>query len=258
VDGDTVRVIGDQDQTFEKSRVLSIVAGEPKEINYWSFKLTFGLNVRSGNTNQIESSSRTRINRRTIKNRINFEYLANYNRTEGEDVADNQRATAGWDKFINDRFYVAPVFLEYFRDPFQNIDQRWTIGAGVGYDLIETKKIDWTVSGGPAYQTTQFTSVAVGDPESEDTPALVAGTVVDIEVTKNLDWDYEYRFQWVNSQSGTYNHHMVTGLDFELTSVLDFNITFVWDRIENPRPAEDRTVPESNDYRMNVGITLDF
>ena len=84
VDGDIVRVMGAEDQSFRRSDLLTITAGAPKEINYWDGKITLGANIREGNTEQVEFSSKASFKRRTPKNRVNFDYLGNFNRTSGE------------------------------------------------------------------------------------------------------------------------------------------------------------------------------
>lgn len=258
IDGDSVRVLGESEKVYARDEVMSIIAGQPKESNYWSGKVSIGFNIRRGNSDVIESNIQAGFKRRTVKNRISFDYIANYNLTEDVEVSNNHRVTLDWDKFINPRLFVRPVFAEYFSDPFQNIAARYTVGVGLGYELVDTKKISWTVSGGPAYQYTQFASVEAGTPQTQDTPALVAGTVYDHELTGWVDFLFEYRMQWVNEESGTYNHHLVTGFETEVTSLLDFDITFVWDRIESPRADEDGVVPLQDDVRLIVALGIEF
>jgi hypothetical protein len=258
IEGDTIRVMGEQDQNFARADLLTITAGTPKEINYWSGKFTLGANVREGNTEQTEFSSKANIKRRTPKDRINFDYLGNFNRTFGEVATDNQRLSVGWNRYFSKRFFWTPAVGEYYRDPFQNIASRWTLGMGVGYSLIDTSKIDWEVTGTVGYQTTQFDDVLEGETDSADTPALVFGTVYDHELTKDIDFIFDYSFFIVNEESGTYTHHMLTGLEFELTSLFDFDITFVWDRIQDPRQNSDGTFPEQDDFRLSFGLGIDF
>jgi putative salt-induced outer membrane protein YdiY len=259
-DGKTVRVLGEdwKDLEFAHDQVLTIIAGEPKEVNYWSGKVSLGFNVRRGNSKVSEYNAKLNFKRRTVKTRLTLDYIGNYNNTEDEEVANNHRASAGWDIFITDRMYVQAVFGEYFRDPFQNVADRYTVGAGIGYTLVDTTKITWEIVGGPAYQYTEFASV---EPDADDfnaTPALVAATIYDHELTGWMDFLFEYRFQFVNEESGQYNHHMVTGFETEITSLLDFDVTFVWDRIEKPRPDEDGLVPFQDDVRLIVGLGLDW
>lgn len=48
------------------------------------------------------------------------------------------------------------------------------------------------------------------------------------------------------------------GLEFELTSLLDFDITLVWDRIQDPRENSDGTFTEQDDFRLTFGPGFDF
>jgi putative salt-induced outer membrane protein YdiY len=259
VDGDKVTVVGD-DEVYEASRdeVLSLTAGPPKEINFWSMKVFFGLIVRSGNSDVRETNVQANFKRQTIRNRIILDFVGNQNVTEGVDVSDNQRVTAGWDLFINQRFFVKPVFGEYYRDPFINIAGRWTLGVGAGYQLIDSPKVDWDVSGGPAYQETRFSDVVPGESDSENTPALVVNTNAEWDITSWMEFDGQYRIQIVNEASGTFNHHLLASFETDITSLIDFDISFIWDRIEDPRENSDGSVPAQDDFRTTVGLTFDF
>jgi hypothetical protein len=139
-----------------------------------------------------------------------------------------------------------------------NIANRWTIGMGAGYEVIDTSKITWDVNGGLAYQTTTFDSVEEGEDTTANTPALVLGTSYDHELTKWMDYLFSYSLMIVNEQSGTYSHHLETGLGFELTRLLDFDITFIWDRIQNPQPDADGLIPKQDDYRLVFFLGFDF
>lgn len=258
IDPATIRVSGDDEQTFDRKGVLSITSGAPKEINYWTINAGIGANLRRGNTEQVETTGKVRLVRRTPKNRINIDALATFNRTDGETAADSQRAAAGWNRFFSRRFYWSPIYGEWYRDPFANIGQRWTLGMGAGYELIDTPKISWTVTAGLGYQATRFDSVTEGEPETADTPALIGGTIYDHELTGWLDYRFDYSFQIVNTASGSYMHHLETGLSFDLTSLLDFDVTVIWDRIEDPQPSADGVVPEQDDVRLVVFVGFDF
>ena len=258
IDQQAVRVMGDEDREFARSDVLSITAGAPKERNFWSIKASVGANLRQGNTEQIETTSKASLIRRTPRNRINFDWIGTFNRTDGDTATDNQRATAGWNHYISNRFYWSPVYGEWYRDPFANIAQRWTLGMGFGYDVIKNQKITWDLNGGLAYQTTTFESVEAGEKDSADTPALVIGTLYDYELAKWMDFLFNYTFQIVNSGSGTYTHHLVTSLEFELTRTLDFDISIIWDRTQNPQPEADGVVPKQDDLRLVFFLGVDF
>jgi hypothetical protein len=258
VDGDSIWVMGEQDYESTRSLVLSITPGEPKERNFWSGKFGAGLNVRTGNTEQTEFNANANFKRRTPKNRINIDYLGSFSESDNTTIADNQRLSAGWNRFVSKRFYISPVGAEYYRDPFQNITSRWTIGAGVGYQIVDTSKVEWDVNTSLAYQQTKFDDVLEGEATSADTPALVFGTGYDNEITGWMDFFFDYTFYIVNEESGTYTHHLYTGFEFEFFGDFDFDVAIVWDRIKDPRQNSDGTFPEKDDFRTIFSLGYSF
>ena len=256
--GDEVTLYGQEVQVFDKSDVLTITAGAPREINFWDAKVFAGVTILSGNSDVREGTVLADLNRRTIHNRILLDFAGTRNVTDDVDVADNQRAGVKWDKFINNRLFVSPVHGEFYRDPFQNIRRRYTIGVGLGYQLIDSRKIDWAVSGGPGYQETRFESVIDGQDTRENTAALTLGTRAEWKILSWLEFDGNYRAQIVDEASGTYNHHMVVSFEFSITKLLDFDVSWIWDRIENPRSGADGITPKSDDFRAAVGLSFEF
>ena len=250
--------VGEERQKFDRSQLVAIAPGESKEINYWSAKLSLGLNLSSGNTEQTQYSAIANISRRTSATRFVTDYLGNFTETNGEETVNNQRLNSYFDIFKTRKYFFRPVFAEYYRDPFKNINSRITVGAGLGYHIIDTSKTQWDAWGGPAYQRTRFDSVQIGQALSESTPAFVVGTHFNREVTKAVDFDFRYEFQIVNKDSGTYTHHFVAALETELTRWLDFDVSFVWDRTEDPQPNADGTVPKQDDYYLIFALGIDF
>jgi len=258
VEDKTVRVLGDKEQQFERAALVSVTPGAPKEMNYWSGAVTFGMNLRRGNSEQVEVNTVASARRRTVTNRVVLDYVGNYNVTDDVTATNNQRVNAGWDWFVTTRFFVRPVVVEYYRDPFQNFAHRWTVGAAVGYQLVDTSRVSWEVNGGPAYQHTTFDSVVEGESKTESTPAAWAGTTYTNELTKDIDYTFDYRFLLVTPEAGRYTHHLLTGLSFENVGPFDFNVSFVWDRVQKPRPDSSGTVPKKDDVRLILGLGFDF
>ena len=178
--------------------------------------------------------------------------------TDETTVTNNQRVNGGVDWFVTPRFFVRPVVVEYFRDPFQNFAERWTIGAALGYQLVDTSRVSWEFNVGPSYQRTTFETVAEGESNKETTAALWAGTTYTNEITKDIDYSLDYRFLIVKPEAGRYTHHFLTGLSIESVGPLDFNISFVWDRVQEPRADSSGLIPKKDDYRMIFGLKFDF
>jgi hypothetical protein len=255
---DKVRIEGVETEEFPRATLLGITPGEPKEINYWNLKASMGLNVQTGNTEQSSFSAKANISRRTPNNRLLLDYLGNTGSAFGEETVNNHRASAAFDIFLNRRLFLRTPLAEYFRDPFQNIEHRGTFGAGVGYTIIDRSKLEWDVTAGPAYQYTKFESVEPGTSSSESTPAFLISTLLDKELTKRTDLIFEYRGILMSRDAGQFNHHTVLSLDFELTDILDFYVSGVWDRMENPRATAGGSVPQKDDFYLMLTFGLDI
>jgi len=259
--GQTVRVHREGEKPLELNRaeILTITSGVPtKGLRRWSSKVSLGMTLRQGNVDQLDTNVNADLKRRTAYDRVEIEYIANFSENEEVETVHNQRASGTWDHFLTDRFFVKPVVTEWYRDLFQNIDSRSTLGAGVGYQLLDTKRTEWTVSTGLAYQETRFVEVEAGEDASRATGVFIGSTAFEQEWTDDVDFTLEYRFQLTNEVSGRYNHHMLLGVETEWTTVLDFDVTLVWDRTEQPQPGEDGIVPEKDDFRMVVALGFEF
>ena len=57
---------------------------------------------------------------------------------------------------------------------------------------------------------------------------------------------------------GLTSHHLLSTLSFDIWGPLDLDVSFTWDRVEQPVARDDGSVPESDDYRLSVGIGIDF
>ncbi len=259
LEGDTIQVIGEQTSERERSQVLSITPGESKSRrDHWSGKVSAGLNIRTGNTEQTEYNAKATLVRRTPQSRVNIDYLGNFSESDEISIADNQRLNANWDRFISNRFYWTPIYGELFRDPFQNINNRYTIGIGLGYTVKDTSKVDWDVTAGIAYQGTTFDDVLPEEDDTETSPALSIGTKYENELTGWMDFHLNYSFYIVSEEAGTYTHHLLTGFEFDLTGDLDFDVDWVWDYIKDPRQNSDGDFPEQSDFRMMFSLGYSF
>jgi hypothetical protein len=259
VDGTTARVIGDAGETsFERSGILTIVVGAAREIDYWSGYANAGGNIRSGNSDQVDYTARLGTVRRSVKDRTGFDYIGTITRINSEDTSNNHRVTLGWDRFLSQRLFLNLVGLEWYRDQFQNVANRWTVTAGLGYEILDTPRTSWSATTGPAWQSTDWQSVPEGDDDSASSVALRVGTRFDHEFTGSIDFYTYYNAFFTDEASGSYTHHFDTGLIIELVGDLDVNVAWVWDRVQDPRPLEDGSFPKKDDTRLVFGLGWSF
>lgn len=248
----------DHEVDVSRDQVISIADGRQRERDYWSGMVSVGVNVRGGNTETTDTTVMANAQRRTAASRLNADYLSNYSKTSETETANNHRLSGFYDQFLTMKFYWQVLAAEYYRDPFSNIDGQYSIGSGVGYDIIHRSKTEWGVKAGVGYQHQKYISVEVGEQDYADSPFATLGTRFDHEVNGNVDFLFDYSLRWLNEDNGLYTHHMLTKLSFDLINDLDLDVSVIWDRIEKPQAASDGTLPKKDDYQLVVSLAYEF
>ncbi|MEA1919094.1 MAG: DUF481 domain-containing protein [Campylobacterota bacterium] len=244
--------------SFTRDEVVSIAYGGERELQYWSGKVTLSLDVKKGNNDQLDYSAQASVQRRSPKTRLRFDYLGNLSQTNGIETASSTRLNEKFDLFVTPKFFVSPSTLEYFKDTYQNIAHRWTIGAAAGYTLIDRKNVEWDVSFGPAVVKTQYDTVAEDGELDHTSWAIQLGTIYEVELNKRTDLTCNYQFTAMDEKSGNYRHHTITKLENEITTWLDLDFTFVWDYLYEPTRDATGGTPDKNDYQLLVGLGIEF
>lgn len=255
---DQVTLSGATPRVRPRSQLQSLTPSGAKECNLWSGKGSFGLTLRSGNTEQVEYSAQARLQRLTPDTRYSLDYVGNVSSVDGVESADNHRVNSEFDLWLSRRFYLILPFAEYYRDPFQNLTHRVTGGVGVGYDLIDRPNLEWAITTGPAFQKAWFASARPGEPTEKTAGALVFGSRFDWDITRRIELIMEYRGQYTSREVGETTHHSVATLSLELTKRFDLDVSLIWDRIAQPKVGSDGVQPEPDDFRLVVGLGLDF
>lgn len=246
------------DLTFDRKKLLTIASGKETEISLWTSKVTFSINVRRGNTDQTDFTSKITAKRQTILSRLVLDYLGNFTAIDQNETINNHRLNGVYNIFITRKMFLPLVSAEYFRDPFQNIEQRVYVGTGIGYTLIKTNKSEWQVTGGPAYQATEFVSVQPDQAQKDSTFTLVLSTKFDFELNSKVDLEGSYAATLGDEATGNYSHHSIFTVETELTDDLDLDTSLVWDRTRQPVAEANGDIPEQDDFRFLVGLGYDL
>jgi hypothetical protein len=160
---------------------------------------------------------------------------------------------------VTSGFFINPLTLKFFRDPFQNIDLKLTIAAGLGYDAMRGGDLELSFGLSGGYQETRYVSVQADQADRERSGAIIPQLELDWELTGNIDFFLTYNAQvGVPKVENTF-HHARTAVSFDLLGdVLDLEVAVNWDRSENPRPNAEGLVPKRDDVRTSFGIGLDL
>jgi hypothetical protein len=247
-----------EDRVFDRSKLLTIASGKETEISYWTSKVTLSINIRRGNTDQTDFTSKINAKRQTIISRVVLDYLGNFTAIENTETINNHRLNGTYDIFITRDMFITPVTAEYYRDPFQNIEQRISIGAAIGYSLKKTNKTEWDISGGPAYQSTKFDSVQPDQSPEDNALTLILSTKFDIELNDKVDLNGSYSATLGDETTGNYSQHSIFTVETEITGKLDFDVSLVWDRVRSPVADENNVTPEQDDFRLMIGLGYDL
>ncbi len=238
--------------------LVSIAASAKDAGGAWYAKVGVGANLSRGNTEQSELSATVDIKRRTATNRLLINALAARTSNDEEVTENNVRASGTFDWFYTKSLYFRPVFFEYYRDPFQNIDHKYTLGAGIGYYVIDNQRWEWDIGMGPAYQRTQFANVGIDAPSSNSTTSVYFSSNMDYELTSDIDLTFDYRFTLAEQAAGGNAQHALMGASIDITSDIDFDISLLWDHLQSPIANADGTVPKKDDYKMIVTFAVEL
>jgi Protein of unknown function, DUF481 len=258
-----LRVINDyEDRIYDRENLISFAPAGKREIDLWSVKFTLGFDLKQGNTNKLDYTAMANIKRRASVTEFSLDYIGNITQTgstgnELTETINNHRVTGSFNYYETRRFFYSPVFGELYHNAFTNIKLRTSIGTGLGYTVIDNGLTELSFAAGPAYMRTDFFSVAAGGENPVSTVAAVLMTNYDIELTKALDFIAKYNIQYGNKKSGGYTHHIILTLENDLR-LLDFDISFIWDRTSYQTTDASGKTPVPNDYRVMIGVSFTF
>lgn len=245
--------------TFERDKIVGMVPGRPREANYWSGKVSAGLSVQSGNTNQKDFTALTSLMRETALTRATAQYNGAISSANGASTANNHRVNVKGDLFLTRRFYVTLLSFEYYTDFFQNIDLRLVPAAGIGYALVDTGRfdIDVELAVGATY-TRDVTPPPLTTVRDRTIGSIIFRTTFDSDITERIEWNGEFKVQLGVPETAQTFYHALTTASIDIWGNLDFDTTFVWDRNQAPAQRSDGTQPVQNDFRLTFGLGWDF
>lgn len=244
-------------EKFAREELMSIVAGKPRERNWWSSNLRFGISATAGNSEAVTYNAFLGIYREDQLTRLRLEYDGSVGKANGERNVNRHLGTAGLNVFLSPRWYITPFLAQFLSDQFQNIQFRATPAAGFGYHIIDKSDFEWDVESGVGYQYLNWRSVEAGEENPESDGFVMFRTLGSWDITGDIDWFFDWRTNLVFTNIGNTNHVGSTGMSIEVNDILDINMTFLYLRTEDPARREDGTKPEKNDYQLVFGIGLE-
>jgi len=249
---------GEQETTVEREEIVSIAPDRTTEWGLWDVNMSAGANYRSGNTDEVSYHLKVDARRATELNRLVLSYLGQYSESQGIETANSHDASVYYDLFLSRRVFLRLAEFNYYRDPFQNIRNRYTLNSGIGYKFIDRAKIELDGFVGPGGQIVQFSSVVPGSGRSNTSVALAFGFHYNQDITSWIEFDSQYRASWLEKASGSYLHQFENSLSIDIYDPIELDLTFLWEHTANPTRREDGTVPDQNDFQLLIGLGVEF
>jgi putative salt-induced outer membrane protein YdiY len=136
--------------TTDLAAVTIINPKPPKPPLTTALRINVGASFASGNTDKEDVYADGEFVARTTRNRFTIGGL--YRRAESENLKTEDK-TLGYmkyDHFFTEKWYAyANTSAE--RDEFKDLDLRYTLGAGAGYQFFESTRTNLSVEGGVSY-----------------------------------------------------------------------------------------------------------
>ena len=157
------------------------------------------------------------------------------------------RAGIGYDHQLRSRFFVN-AFNNYEYDQFQNLNLRFTIGAGAGFNVWKTSRRRLDLLGGGSYDRASYST-----PLTQTAPAAYWGDDYNQKLSTNTSLTQSFRmFNDLNS-GHAYRFTFDTGSTTKIGKWIAWNLALNDRYQSNPAPGR-----KSNDWMYTTGFGFTF
>ena len=181
-------------QTFALTDLVAINP-PPKPPVVWHGNIAAGWTLTSGNTSNENASISAEVMRRSKQDRIRANSLYLVSRQRDPDTGDKKTtqesfAIGGqYDYFLTEKLYAFGNG-SFKKDHIADLDRRIIAGLGMGYQWIETDKMNFTTDAGVAEVCEKYTH---GD---------------SVEKSDEFSGQLGYHFDWVLNDTLTFVHNL--------------------------------------------------
>lgn len=121
----------------------------------WKGEGQIGASQSSGNTNSVGLSAGVALARKGIDWTYRFRAQADYQRTNGKTSVERYLTELEPQYRIDDRTFAYGL-TRWEHDRILGYDTRWNLSGGLGYKVVDSKKMTLSLKGGPAFRQTDF------------------------------------------------------------------------------------------------------
>ena len=232
---------------------LVVAAGEtivePQPVLEQKGSLILALEDAAGNTNITKYDINGRTELRFLETRHTIALRYQDESSNGEKTRQSWLGTYQYDQFFTEQWF-ATGNAAYEEDEFRELDDRATVGLGMGYQFLETAYFDLLGKGTLNYVNENFTTG-----ESRERPAFLWN--LDFAWRVNEDgMEVFHRHSALQSfqKSKDYEVRTTTGLKYPINGAFSsiFQLEYNYDNL----PAEEEI--DKVDRKWSVGVNYDW
>ncbi len=248
---------GDEEREFSRSSLLAIYPGSRGQAR-WIGRISGTLDTTSGNTEENTLDVTAEIRRRAGSLSMEFDFTGSYNEADGDENRRRLFSALQFNYDLTRRLFLAIARTDATYDKFQNLDYRIRLSTGLGVNLIRGNRVNWRIQAGPAQEFVRYREVTGNQSRQESNRGAIFTTVLDWEITNDVDFHFETLSFVSTENSDNANHILTARLSLDLIEDFDLDLTFKYERNENPERDEAGRLPERDDFRFLVGLGYEF
>ena len=244
--------------SLPREQLLSIVPYDRSELDRWSLKAHLGATLRQGNSNTVDLAGALKVRRQDSLTRFLLDSNAAYGKVNGAPTVEQTSTVGTFDIYLAQSFYLRPLLATAQADRFKNLEFRGTLAAGAGFTVLDTPALSWDLNAAGGYQYTNYESAPVGFEDQSRDAIAALGTRLETEIWPGVEFDLNWQsYVALTNLDRTYHEGSAT-TSVDVNDFLEFRLAFYYDRVEQPVPDANGTVPKQNDVRLVAELGLDL
>ncbi len=213
----------------------------------WSSRADLSLVISNGNsdTQSLNTLIESSLKRETVEHAVSL--LVSREEAEEETTKDLFDLDYGYKRFISEKWYAAGN-AEYFKDELKDIDARYTLGAGMGYQV-------WDDSFGALSLEAGVSAVREDiDGDTDDNPAFRWALAYNrFLMAKKLEFFHKHALLVIPDSDSGEIISSSTGLRYALNDRIDTSARVDVNHETEPAPGRSKT-----DVTYTLGIGVKF
>ena len=235
IDGTEQRIGFDSDskqQSIPMQRIAAINPPEKPEFTF-SGQINFSADIDRGNSDEDDYHLDAKTVLRWPTDRLTIEFDGDLEKNDGRTNDQEADLFGEFDHFLTEKWHSnSGAVLEH--DKFDDLSLRTTVFSGIGYDIVENKRTNFSIAAAPGYLWEDFR-----DSDDHEFPVAVWRLSIDHYLFKTfkLQAFHNHRYRQSLDNGSDYIIISKTGLRIPLLENLQVSLqyNFDWDNA----PADD-------------------